>query len=73
MDKIILTEEELAAEMHVPRRKVTMFRNTGIIQGVKVNRTWIYPVETINQFFKKYAGKNLSTIERCRYEKRATK
>lgn len=69
-DKIIYTEVEMAKALHIPKRKLAMLRNAGIIKAVKVNRSWIYQEKSVDEFFNRYAGVNLNNENVCKYQKR---
>ena len=61
MERVAITERELAEEFKIPQRGLATLRKNGFIKGVKVGRKWVYPKSEIDKFFETYIGYEVST------------
>lgn len=69
MPTVFWSEPEAAEVLGVSVRRVAMYRQTGLLIGIKMNRSWSYSNTEIDRFIRTYSGKNISTKERAIYEK----
>lgn len=64
MERISYTEKELANQFGLPQRGLAKLRKDGLIRGVKLGRSWVYPKVEIDKFFTRNLGKEFSTKEK---------
>lgn len=56
----MLTGEEVSELLNVHRNQITMYRETGILQGIKTGKNIMYSQKEILEFQDKYKGYDIS-------------
>ena len=59
MEKITFTEKELEDVLHIKQRRIAELRKRGILNGVKIGKSYIYHNSEIKRFFERYEGKEI--------------
>lgn len=66
----MFTREEVGEILHVHVNTVSVLREEGLIEAIKVGKNYIFPRSTIEAFEKDYLGLDCSNRERAKESKR---
>ncbi|WP_373153932.1 helix-turn-helix domain-containing protein [Clostridium sp. AUH-JLR23] len=66
----MFTREEVAEILHVHVNMVSILREEGLLQAIKVGKNYIFPKSTIIEFERNYLGLDCSNREKAKDSKR---
>lgn len=58
-----LTSSQVAEQLHVSIKTVRALRRSGLLQGSKLGKGWIYTVQAVNDLLQAIQGQEISTYE----------
>lgn len=61
----MLTREDVANTLHVHVNTVSMLREVGIINGIKIGKNYMFPQKVIRAFQEDYIGLDVSNREKA--------
>lgn len=61
------TTADLAAALHCNVRQIGKLRRNGLLQGIRAGHGFVFSEDEITEFYRTYAGCDLSTEEKMRF------
>lgn len=66
----MFTREEVAEILHVHVNMISILREEGLLQAIKIGKNYIFPKSTIINFQNDYLGLDCSNREKAKESKR---